>query len=86
MQHLPYSQVRSNFTAIANQVQFAQERCILTKNNKPTVALISVEELALFDKLLEAHEDDLDKEAYLAHKGEDEIPFEQVVKELGIKL
>jgi prevent-host-death family protein len=74
------TKARQDFTDMANRVMFGDERICIEKNNKPAVALVSVEDL----KILEALEDRIDVQAAKAalKKGKF-IDLEVLAKQLG---
>lgn len=55
---IPFSEARSDLTHIVNHVAFGHDRCILTRNGKDVVAIVSIEDLNLLEEL----EDKLDLE------------------------
>ena len=84
MHTIPFSQARSQLTEIANQVQHKHEAWIFTKNNKPAVAMIPMEALALLLETIEAREDAEDLQAVLASRGQPTRSLEEVLHELGL--
>jgi PHD/YefM family antitoxin component YafN of YafNO toxin-antitoxin module len=67
-------------------VSYGGERIVLGRHGRDVAALISVEDLKLFDKLLEEYEDRIDIEAARESLAESDerIPYEQVRRELGL--
>lgn len=78
------ARAREQLSEIAQKVQHRGERCMFTHYNKPVVALISAEELELFEMLLEKYEDDLSAQAYESRKDEESVSAEDAWKELGL--
>ncbi len=80
MTKVSMTKARQDFTDMANRVMFGDERICIEKNNKPAVALVSVEDL----KILEALEDRIDVQAAKAalKKGKF-IDLEVLAKQLG---
>ncbi len=59
---------------------YAHERVVIERRQKPVAALISMEELELFERLLEEHEDRLDAaeaDRVLADEDDEVVPFER---------
>ena len=74
--------IRNNLADAINRVAYAGERIILERRGKGVAALVSVEDLALLQRL----EDEADvKAAKKALKEKGRIPFEEVKKRLGMK-
>jgi prevent-host-death family protein len=85
MNTIPFSEARSHLTEIANQVQHKHETWVLTKNNKPAVAIIPIEALDLLMEMLEAREDEEDLKAVLASRGQPVRPLDDILNELGLR-
>jgi prevent-host-death family protein len=85
MNMIPFSQARSHLTDIANQVQHKHETWVLTKNNKPAIAIIPIEALNLLMEMIEEREDEEDLKAVLASRGQPTRPLHDVLKELGLR-
>jgi prevent-host-death family protein len=76
------TKARQDFTSIANRVMFGSERICIEKNNKPALAVVSIEDL----EILEALEDKIDvEEALKALKEPGFISLKALKKKLGIK-
>jgi len=75
--------IRSNLADTINRVAYQGERVVLERRGKGVAAMVSMEDLALLEKL----EDEADvKAARAALKEEgDAIPWEQVKAELGLR-
>lgn len=81
-------EARSQFAEVINQTSYGKERIILTRQGKDLAALISVEDLALFERLLEEEQDRLDiqeAKSRLSNPEETPIPYEQARKGLAIE-
>ena len=85
MNTIPFSEARSHLTEIANQVQHKHEIWVLTKNNKPAVAIIPVEALDFLMEMIEAREDQEDLKAVLASRGQPTRPLNDILNELGLR-
>jgi prevent-host-death family protein len=81
MTKVSMTHARQDFTDIANRVMFGNERICIEKNNKPAVAIVSVEDL----EILEALEDQIDVQAAKAaiKKGKF-IDLKVLAKQLGV--
>lgn len=73
---------RNDMATPINKVAYGGERVILTRHDKGTVALVSLDDLAL----LEAIEDEADLKAALkARKEKGSVRWESVKKKLAVK-
>jgi len=81
MTRVSMTKARQDFTDIANRVMFGGQRICVEKNNKPAVAVVSIEDL----EMLEAIEDQIDVQAAKAalKKGKF-IKLEDLKKQLGL--
>ena len=70
MEQMAFRDIRTHFTEVANKVQYAKQRYILTKNNHPALAIIPIDDLELLDKLITMFEDREDVKTYEARKHE----------------
>ena len=83
---LSMAEFRNDMATPINKIVYGGERLILTRKGKPTVALVSLEDIAL----IEQREDEIDVReakkvlADMKRKGERPIPLEQVRKRLGL--
>ncbi len=81
MVRLAASKVRENFADILNRVAYQRERVLLRRRGRDLAALVSVDDLALLNKL----EERLDVEAaQKALKEKGTIPWEKLKKQLGL--
>ena len=84
MEPVPFSKARNQLSDIVNHAAFMGERIVITRNGRPMVAIISIEDLETYEAL----EDRLDLEA--ARKAmreiekEGSIPWEDAKRELGL--
>ena len=84
---LSMAEFRNDMATPINKVVYGGERLILTRKGRGTVALVSLDDLALIEKL----EDEIDaREAKkvlreMKRTGEKPIPWEQVKAELGLR-
>ena len=85
MPSLSAVKARQAFAETINRVAFGEERIILERHGKPVVALVPVEDLRLFERLLEEYEDRLDvKAARKALKERGEVSLKELKTKLGL--
>jgi len=80
-------EIRDNLAEALNKVAYAGERVVLARRGKGVAALVSMEDLALLEKL-EDEADVRDAKRALAEmkrKGEKPIPLAVIKKRLGMK-
>ena len=83
------TKVRRHFAEEMSKVAFGKDRLLIRRNGKPLVAVVPVEEFAIFEKHMEQLEERLDLEAYteakaeMARTGEKPIPWKQFKSEHG---
>jgi prevent-host-death family protein len=78
---LPATKVRSDFSAAINRVAFGGERIVIETHGKSKAALVSMDDLALIERL----EDEMDiAKAKKALKEGGRIPLKEVKKRLGL--
>jgi len=83
---IPPAESLHQLASALSRLKSEGERIILEENGEPVAALISIEDLRLFEKLFEEEEDRVDlaaAEAALAEPGPN-IPYEEIRKELGL--
>jgi len=74
------SEAREALPELVARAAYTHERVVIERRGKPMAALISVDELRLFERLLEEYERRLDTEAALAalaDKDDEIVPFER---------
>ncbi len=87
MARLSTSKLREDLADALNRVSYRGERIVLNRRGKDVAVLVSMEDLALLEKL----EDRLDYEAAekalaeMKAKGEKPIPWKKVKTDLGLK-
>jgi prevent-host-death family protein len=76
-------ELRAKLAEAINRVAYQGERAVLTRHRKGVAALVSMEDLALLEKL----EDEADIKAARAalREGGKPIPWERVKAELGLR-
>ena len=73
------NEARAVFSDLVSRVAFADERVVIERLQKPVAALISMEELKLFERLLQEHEDRLDAadvDRVMTDEADEVMPFE----------
>lgn len=82
-------ELRLGLGDLINRVKFGNERVRVTRRGKPVMALVSVEDLEILEKVLDALEDELDLPVVrerLKHFEEtgEAIPWEHIKAEHGL--
>jgi len=86
MTRLNLSKAREEFPDVVKRAAYGKERTIVSRRGKDLAAVIPIEDLHLLERLTREEVDRIDLEdarAALAEPGEN-IPLEQVKKELGL--
>ncbi len=86
MSRISVSEAREDLSETLNRVAYGQERIVLHRHGKDVAAVVSINDLVLFERLLEEYETRLDvQEADKALAESDErIRYELIRKELGL--
>mgnify|MGYP001579087094 FL=1 len=83
---LSAAEFRKNTSKTLNRVAYGKERILLGRRGEPVAALVSLEDLALLERLVEENEDRADLEA--ARKSLEEpganVPLGEVKRRLGV--
>jgi prevent-host-death family protein len=79
---LPASEARARFSEILNAVSVRGDRVILERHGKPVAALISIEDLEMFQYLEDKMDIALAEEALA--EGGDRISSDELKRQLGI--
>lgn len=82
-------ELRLGLGELINRVKYRNERVRVTRRGKPVMALVSVEDLEILEKVLDALEDELDLPVVLERLKHFEetgeaIPWEQIKAERGL--
>ncbi|MGP0063040.1 MAG: type II toxin-antitoxin system Phd/YefM family antitoxin [Isosphaeraceae bacterium] len=79
-------ELRQSLAEILNRAEYQGERIVIHRRGKDVAAIISLEDLKLFEQLLEDAEDRIDIEAARAAlaESEDRIPYADVRRRLGL--
>jgi antitoxin Phd len=86
MMRLNVVELRPSLAEILNRAEYQGERIIIHRRGEDVAAIISLEDLKLFERLIEDAEDRLDIEAARAAlaESEDRIPYAEVRRRLGL--
>ncbi len=86
MIRLNVAELRQSLAEMLNRAEYQGERIIIHRRGKDAAAIISLEDLKLFEQLIEGAEDRLDVEAARAAmaESEDRIPHAEVRRRLGL--
>ena len=86
MSRISVSEAREDLSETLNRVAYGRERVVLHRHGKDVAAVVSMEDLVLFERLLEEYETRLDvKEADKAlAESSDRVRYELIRKELGL--
>jgi prevent-host-death family protein len=76
MTTLAVSEARKDLADVVDRVRYKGERFILSKNGKKAAAIISVEDLETFERLLDAR-DVVEAERRLSDPGQKPVPFKR---------
>ncbi|HEV3167128.1 MAG TPA: type II toxin-antitoxin system Phd/YefM family antitoxin [Isosphaeraceae bacterium] len=83
MIRLPASQARDDFAEVLNRVAYKGDRIVLHRRGKDVAAVISIEDLKLFERLIAEEENRIDlKAARKALKEPGSIAWDQVTRDL----
>lgn len=82
-------ELRLGLGELINRVKYGNERVRVTRRGKPVMALVSVEDLELLEKVLDAIEDEIDlpvvrKRLKRYQETGEGIPWEQIKAEHGL--
>ena len=79
---------RNSFSELLSHTAYSKDRVVVTRNGKKMVAIVSIEDLELLERLADKIEDELDAEDIRAALREYEegktVPWEKVKKDLGL--
>lgn len=84
MQHqrLPASKARERLADVMNEVSIRGDRVVLERHGKDVVAVISMEDLELLERLEDRYDLELSREALA--ESDERIPWAQVKSRLGL--
>jgi len=79
---------RNTFSDLVSHTAYSKDRVVVTRNGKKMVAIISMEDFELLEKIIDRLEDEIDAEEIRAALDEvregKTVPWERVKKDLGI--
>ena len=86
MEHLNVVELKNRLGDVLNRAEYQGERFIVHRRGKDSVAIISIEDLKLFESLIEHAEGRIDIEAARAALAESDerIPYEQFRRQQGL--
>lgn len=87
VERISTTEARQNLSELVSKVAYGRERVILHRRENPLAALISMDELRLFEMLLKEYEDRMDIEAALsalADEEDEEIPWKEAREDIGL--
>lgn len=81
-------EARNQFSSLINRVAFGKEHMVLTRRGQKVAAMIPLEDLRLFERLLERLEDQADledaREALAEAEREGTVSLAELKEELGL--
>lgn len=79
---------RNTFSELVSRTAYSKDRVVVTRNGKKMVAIVSIEDLELLEKIIDRLEDEIDTEEIKAALDEvregKTLPWENVKKDLGL--
>lgn len=86
MMRLNVVELRQSLADTLNRAEYQGERIVIHRRGKDAAAIIPIDDLKLFERLIEDAEDRLDAEAARAALAESDerIPYAKVRRELGL--
>jgi prevent-host-death family protein len=87
MKRLNVVELKNSLGDVLNRAEYQGERIVVHRRGKDSAAIISIEDLRLFERLLEEAEDRLDVEAARAALAESDerIPYDEFRRRQGLK-
>lgn len=86
MKRLSVVELKNSLGEVLNKAEYQGERIIVHRRGKDAAAIISIEDLRLFERLFEQAEDRIDVEAAKAALAEPgEIPLEDFCRRVGLR-
>ena len=82
MIRLAVGEIRSNLSEIMNRIAYGGERVIVQRREKDIVAVISLADLALLEKIEDAY--DVEDALKAIEESEERISQEEIGKKLGL--
>jgi prevent-host-death family protein len=75
---------RKNFSDLINRVAYGKDRVVLTRRNKPLVAVVPIEDIALIEEIEDREDLKAARAAIREAKRKGTIPWAQIKKELNL--
>jgi prevent-host-death family protein len=75
---------RKNFSDLINRVAYGKDRVVLTRRNKPLVAVVPIEDIALIEEIEDCEDLKAARVALREAKRKGTIPWARIKKELGL--
>lgn len=85
MTSISVSELRSDLSDTVNRVAFQGERVIVERQGKQVAAMVSMEDLALLEKMEDAYLAAQAADVLSDPANDDDVPAEAVWKRLGVK-
>ena len=85
LERLSVVELRRQLAEVMNRTEYQGQRFVIQRRDKASVAIISIEDLNLLERLVRQEEDRIDVEAAQdARKEDDYIPYEDFRAEMGM--
>jgi prevent-host-death family protein len=75
---------RQHFSDLINRVAYGKDRVLLTRRNRPLVAVVPIEDIALLEEIEDREDLKAARAAIREVKRKGAIPWTQLKKELGL--
>lgn len=85
--YIDSSEARNHFTDVVNRVGYGHERLVVRRRGRDLAAVISMEDLAILERAIEADEDRFDveqAERILADPTEERISWSEIKRRRGL--
>ena len=75
---------RQNFSELINRVAYAKDRVLLTRRNRPLVAVVPIEDMVLLEQIEDRDDPKAARAAIREIRRKGTIPWTRMKKELGL--
>jgi prevent-host-death family protein len=75
---------RQHFSDLINRVAYGKDRVLLTRRNRPLVAVVPIEDIALLEEIEDREDLKAARAALRDVKRNGTIPWKQIKKDLGL--
>jgi len=75
---------RKNFSDLINRVAYGKDRVVLTRRNKPLVAVVPIEDIALIEEIEDREDLKAARAAMRDIRRNGTVPWTRIKKELGL--